>query len=184
MKTRILVFLAVLSVAGPAIAQHEGQTPELIPLEEILDGVAAREGLTFTLMPQAAASISVWQLDPDEITFAQLHTLLANYGLAAVAVEDVINIIPNGVVRQYPLPILTEPDDSMADDQWVTWIIRTERANASMMVPIIRPILPQQGHLVAHPDSGTILIVDRYANAVRVVELIRDIDENSPRARD
>ncbi len=179
MRAGVFVLFACLFVAFPAAAQDEGQARETVALDDVLDGVARREGLTFTVAAPVPVSIVVGQLDPDEITYAQLHTVLTNNFLAAVAVEDVINIVPMQTIRQYPLPTLSEPDDSIADDQWVTWLYQTQRGRATMFVPIVRPILPQQGHLVAHPQSGTILIVDRYANVLRVVELIREMDENS-----
>lgn len=179
MPTRILAVFLCLFAAAPVFAQGEAQARETVALDDVLDGVARREGVTFTVAAPVPVRIVVGQLDPDEITYAQLHTVLRNNALAAVAVEDVINIVPMQTIRQYPLPTLTEPDDSIADDQWVTWLYRTKRGQATMFVPIVRPILPQQGHLVAHPQSGTILIVDRYANVLRVVELIREMDENS-----
>ena len=181
MKSFGLVLAVICYIALPvdASADTVEQSRETVALDDVLSGVARREGLTFTVTAQAPANIVVGQLDADDITFAQLHTVLTNNALAAVAVEDVINIVPMQVIRQYPLPILSEPDDSIADDQWVTWVYRVEKAAPTMLVPIVRPILPQQGHLVAHPQSGTIMIVDRYANALRVIELIRDLDENS-----
>lgn len=175
----VLATICFLSLPLDATASIEAQVRETVSLDDVLDGVARREGLTFTVAAAVPVSIVVGQLDPDEITYAQLHTVLTNNALAAVAVEDVINIVPMQTIRQYPLPTLSEPDDSIADDQWVTWLYQTERGQARMFVPIVRPILPQQGHLVAHPQSGTILIVDRYANALRVVELIREMDEKS-----
>ena len=179
---RVGVFVVVLSLlaSAPVASSDSVQPRDTVMLGEVLDGISRREGLSFAVTAQAPARIVAGQLDPDEITYAQLHTVLTNNGLAAVAVEDIVNIVPIGAVRQYPLPTLIEADESMADDQWVTWIVRTERANPAAMIPILRPILPQQGHLVAHPDSGMIVIVDRYANARRVAALVRQIDENSP----
>ena len=181
MKSLGLTLAIVFFISMPVSASASSvvQARETVALDEVLDGVARREGLTFTVTAQAPVNIVVGQLEPDDITYAQLHTVLMNNALAAVAAEDVINIIPMQLVRQYPLPTLSERDDSIADDQWVTWIYRVQRASPTMFVPIVRPILPQQGHLVAHPESGTILIVDRYANALRVVDLISKMDENS-----
>ena len=175
-----LVFLVSMPIDASASSAVQGR--ETVMLDEVLDGVARREDLSFAITAEAPVRIVVGQLDADEITLAQLHTVLLNNELAAVAVEDVINIVPIGTIRQYPLPTLSEPDDSIADDQWVTWIYHVENATATMFVPIVRPILPQQGHLVAHPESRTILMVDRYANALRVVDLIRHMDENASTA--
>lgn len=178
MRAQTLAVFACLFLMAPAAAQD--QAPETYALQKVLESVARNEGHRFAVTREAPVEIVVGELDPDEITFRQLHTVLTNNGLAAVAVEDIVNIVPIQVIRQYPLPTLTEPDDSIADDQWVTWVYQVRNASPTMFVPIMRPLLPQQGHLVAHPESSTIVIVDRYANLLRVVELIRDMDENSP----
>ena len=177
----VICFISLPVDASASSAEHSRETVEL---DEVLDSVASREGLTFAITAQAPVNIVVGQLDPDDITYAQLHTVLFNNGLAAVTVEDIVNIVPIATIRQQPLPTLSEPDDSIADDQWVTWIYRPQRAWPAMFVPIVRPILPQQGHLVAHPESRTVVLVDRYANALRVIELIRDMDENATEVRE
>ena len=178
MKTSLRAALLILALLPAATFADEHEAAG-VRLERVLENIARSEGLAFALTAHAPVNVVVGQLDPDDITYAQLHTVLTNNGLAAVAVEDIVNIVPIGAIRQHALPTLTEPDDSVADDQWVTWVYRTERANPSTMIPILRPLLPQQGHLVASIDSRTIVIVDRYANALRVVDLIRDMDENS-----
>ncbi len=179
MRAQILVAFVCLFAVTPAVAEEQSQAPETVPLQEVLQSVARDERLKFAVTAQAPVEIVVGELEPDEITYRQLHTVLTNNALAAVAVEDVINIVPVSTIRQYPLPTLSEPDDSIADDQWVTWIYQVKNASPTMFVPIMRPMLPQQGHLVAHPESGTIVMVDRYANTLRVVELIEELDENS-----
>lgn len=179
MRTQIPGILVCLFALAPTVAQDQPQVPATVALQEVLESVARAEGHKFAVNAQVPVGIVLGELDPDEITYRQLHTVLTNNALAAVAVEDIANIVPISTIRQYPLPTLSEPDDSIADDQWVTWVYRVKNASPTMFVPVMRPILPQQGHLVAHPQSNTIMIVDRYANTLRVVDLIRDMDENS-----
>ena len=46
-------------------------------------------------------------------------------------------------------------------------------------MPILRPLVPQYGHLVAHPGSNMLIISDRAANVGRIVSIVRRIDQAS-----
>ena len=65
----------------------------------------------------------------------------------------------------------------MADDEWVTRTVRLQHIDAVQTVPLLRPLLPQQGHLAAVPASNTLILVDRYGNTRRVLELLRAMDK-------
>ena len=45
-----------------------------------------------------------------------------------------------------------------------------------MLVPILRPLLPQSAHLAAHADSNRLIVMDRYENIQRITEIIRALD--------
>lgn len=53
--------------------------------------------------------------------------------------------------------------------------------NAAQLVPILRPMIPQSGHLAAYPDRNALVIVDRSANVRRLVEVVK-ILEGLPKA--
>ncbi len=46
----------------------------------------------------------------------------------------------------------------------------------AQMVPILRPLVPQQGHLAAYPSSNVLVISDRAANIHRLITIIGRID--------
>ena len=50
---------------------------------------------------------------------------------------------------------------------------------ATQLVPILRPLIPQYGHLVAHSGSNMLIISDRAANVDRMLSIIRRIDQAS-----
>jgi len=47
---------------------------------------------------------------------------------------------------------------------------------ASMLVPVLRPLLPQQAHMVAMPCTNTLLLVDTFANVKRVEKIVSAMD--------
>jgi general secretion pathway protein D len=62
-------------------------------------------------------------------------------------------------------------------DDIVTQVIQVNNVGAAQLVPILRPLVPQYGHLVAHPGSNMLIISDRAANVIRMITIIRRIDQ-------
>jgi len=195
MKHLHIVCLATVLVvlAGPARAeenapddqQRRGHAPYPdVSLAEVLDSVGKAHDRVFLTDRRVPARVVVGQLTPDEVDYSALLIILRNNQLAAIAQGRTTNIVPASVIRQYPLPVLFEDDKSLDDNEWVTRVVHLENAPAPSMVPILRPLLPREGHLAASAPSNTILIVDRLGNARRVVSMISKLDASAAPRRE
>jgi general secretion pathway protein D len=192
----VIAFACVFAflVVGAHAADNEGLTLSMekteasaFPRERLgglLDIVGKKSGRTFLVQAEVPSTVVVGQPRARDITYSMLLKILRNNGLAAVTDGDMTSIIPVAKIRQHALPLLFEDDDTIDSEEWVTRVIRLEKATATQMVPIMRPMLPQQGHLVANAQSNTVVIVDRYANVRRVVRIIAEIDSSSPARQD
>ena len=187
-KPLIACFLVVLV---PVVLAEEAGAPETacetapsasptVALVDLLELVSRKSNKEFLIDSRAPADVVVGQFDWHDVTYPLLHTILRNNELAAVTLQGKVNIVPVVAIRQYPLPIIYEDDDTIADDEWVTRIMRPKKAPATMMVPVLRPLLPQQGLLSAVPHSNTLTIVGRYANVKRIAEMVQDMDDHTP----
>ena len=188
MATQKLSALLIIAFLVPAslwaqekpdqqVAQHRLHE---VPLVEVLDAVRRNDDRSFLVDHRVSPSIVIGQADLRDLDYGTLLVILRNNDLAAVNVNDVVNVIPASIVRQYPLPVIAEADDSIHDEEWVTWVIHVENASPGSIVPIIRPIMPAAGHFAANPGSRSMLLVDRYGNAKRIVDIIRQLDDASP----
>ena len=186
-KSLIACVLVVL-VLGVMAEEAGGQetpcenAPSALPtiaLNDLLESVGRKSNKEFLVDSRVPAEVVIGQMDRRDITYPLLHSVLRNNELAAVTVQGVVNIVPVRNVRNYPLPVLYEDDSTIADDEWVTRIMRPKRAGAAMMVPILRPLVPRQGYLSGNPQSNTLMIVARYANARRIAEMVQDMDEHT-----
>lgn len=83
-------------------------------------------------------------------------------------------------IRQKPLPVITELDESIDADAWVAMVYQVENAEAVMFVPILRPMVPKNGHLVAHPASNSLVIADSYANLEKLITIVKILDAATP----
>ena len=187
-RTALLVLVALLCSSSLAFSQENdantAQLPrpqlEQVALVDVLDAVRRNDERSFLIDHRVRPSIVIGRTDLRRIDYEKLLLILRNNDLAAVTAGDIVNIIPVSIVRQYPLPVIYESDDSILDEEWVTWVIQTENATPQSIVPIVRPIMPAAGHFAADPEAQSMLLVDRYGNAKRIVALIEHLDDATP----
>jgi membrane-bound lytic murein transglycosylase A len=171
-----------LPAAGPGVApaSDTGAAPAAAPtvaLQSLLDEVGSRTGRRFLVDQKAPAQLRLGTVAVSGLTYPLLLTVLRNNGLAAVTVDGVVNIVPDAGIRAYTLPVVTKDDASLADDEWVTRSVTLQHIDAVQTVPLLRPLLPQQAHLVAVQASNTLVLVDRYGNTRRIIELLKSMDK-------
>ncbi len=103
-------------------------------------------------------------------------SILAVYDFIAVPDGNVVKILPDANARQ--MPSIDLPDHvSATSDEIVTQVIDVKNVNAAQLVPILRPMIPQYGHLAAYPAGNILIISDRASNVNRMIRIIRRIDQ-------
>ena len=184
---RFAALSALTSIAVVALAQDEPPArPEpdtsaqatstaRVDLEGLVREVAASSGREFLLDPRAR-QVFVAGTPVENMTYPVLLSILRLNGYAAVEVEGRVNIVPDAIVRQLAPPLLQADDPNVADDEWVMRIIDVPddgiENRAAMLVPILRPMMPQTAHFAAFPQAGKLIIVDRYANVRRITAIV------------
>ncbi|MEM9401049.1 MAG: hypothetical protein AAGA44_01035 [Pseudomonadota bacterium] len=173
----LVITLIVAGVALPADAADEAPprpAHELVELRDLLDAVSKAEGKDFLVDRRVQASVVIGTLSLRDVDYAAFLSILRNNDLAAVDGKDIVRVIPVAYVRQSPLPILRDSDSSLPADAWVARILMLKNTAAPPMVPILRPMVPQQGHLVATAD--TLLIVAPYGVTEQLAEIAQTLD--------
>ncbi|WP_455234047.1 type II secretion system secretin GspD, partial [Thiogranum longum] len=88
---------------------------------------------------------------------------------------DIIKIVPDVSAKQDSIPNVDD-DEPGQGDEMVTRVVHVDNVAAAQLVPILRPLVPQQGHLAAYPATNVLIISDRAENVTRLVSIIRRID--------
>ena len=184
---RILIAFVVIAIAGAtfspgysfAAEEQEQVQQSRVALDELLDTVSRNSGEQFLVHANVRPDVVVGPMRTRDVSLTTLHTVLRNNGLAAVRAEGVISIIPVATVRQNPLRVVTADDDSIPADEWVLRSVRTKNGPPMQLVALMRPLVPQAGHLVAHASSSTLTIVAPYGVATHVVRLVEEMDRHS-----
>lgn len=144
-------------------------------IRKIVEAVGEVTGKTFILDPRVTAKVTILSKTPmsPEAFYEAFLSILQVHGYIAITTGDVVKIIPDATARQHPNPPTTE---GAAADDIVTQVIQVHNIGAAQLVPILRPLIPQYGHLAAHPGSNMLIISDRASNVKRLINIIRRID--------
>jgi len=173
-----LAVMAVTYAAGLA-AQQATITPNYkdADIRQVIEAVGEVTGKNFILDPRVKAQVTMLSASPmtPDAFYEAFLSILSVYGFVAVPSGDVIKILPDANARQVP-GAENEPGGGRPDDI-VTRVIAVQNVAAAQLVPILRPLIPQYGHLVAHPPSNLLIISDRASNVDRMVRIVARIDQ-------
>jgi general secretion pathway protein D len=172
----------VLLVLGslPTHAQQTTITPNYkdADLGQIVEAVSEITKKNFIIDPRVRAQVTMVSNTPltADAFYEAFLAILQVHGFVAVPAGNIIKIIPDANARQVPSVDL--PDRvSSSSDEIVTQVIAIKNVSAAQLVPILRPLIPQYGHLAAYPASNMLIISDRANNVNRMVRIIRRIDQ-------
>jgi len=180
--------VAVGTFPTPAGAQAQGMiTPNYkdADLSQIIEAVSAVTGKNFIVDPRVKAQVTMLSSTPmsPNAFYEAFLSILQVHGFVAVPSGDTIKIIPDANARQVPANDLPGRV-SATSDEIVTQVVAVKNVSAAQLVPILRPLIPQYGHLAAYPASNMLIISDRASNVNRMMRIIQRIDQQGDEAVD
>lgn len=143
---------------------------------EVIGMVSEVTGRNFVVDPRVRARVTVVSarpLTPDAL-YQTFLSVLQVHQFAAVPTGDTIKIIPSMETRHSSG---VEPPRPTGEEDIVTRVLQVQNVPAAQMQAVLRPLVPQFGHIAAFPPSNMIVISDRAGNVDRLVEIIRRIDQ-------
>jgi general secretion pathway protein D len=178
--------LAALLISSDVARSQASETPSVenergVPIEELIATVAKRTGKQFMVDPRVRARVTLIGQDLGTFDYPDLLAVLRMHGFTAFENSGYVNVIPDANSRQVPVPIVSGRE-SPPDSAVVTKIIPVKSISAAQLVPVLRPMIPQYGHLVAYPCRNTLILVDTFANVKRIEKVIQAIDVGEPYA--
>lgn len=146
-------------------------------IRALIGTVSKFTGKNFIIDPRVKAKVTVISSNTmsEEEVYQVFLSVLQVHGFAAVPAGTVIKIVPIVNAKQASLPLITGRL-RISGDQLITKIIRLDHVPASQLVPILRPLIPQQGHLAAYNPTNTLIITDHAGNIKRLLKIIAGVD--------
>lgn len=190
---RLAIIVASLCLSGAAFAQsstsestsaaHEStsiaRAENGVPISRLIAGVAKKTGKKFIIDPRVSGNVDLVGQDFANVSYSELFSILRIYGYTAIESGDYVTVVPIAYVRQSKLPEVSGKE-TLPDAQYVTTVITVKNVPATQLVPIIRPMIPQEGHFAALPCVNKLIMVDTFANVRRVETVIESLDVGEP----
>jgi general secretion pathway protein D len=147
-------------------------------ITQVAEAVAAATGKNFIIDPRVRAQVTMLSstaMTPEAFYEAFL-SILQVYGFIALPQGNVVKIMPDTNAKTSPSVDL--PDHvSSTSDEIVTQVLDVKNVSAAQLVPILRPMVPQYGSLVAYAAGNILVITDHASNVNRMIRIIRRIDQ-------
>jgi general secretion pathway protein D len=166
---------AVNAVTPSAGQQEESWTINLkgADIREFIDQVAQISGQTFVVDPRVKGQVSV--VSNTALSLSEVYQLflsvMATHGFSVITQGEQARIVPNAEAK-------ADADAGRAaPDRLETRLIQVQHGSATELIPLIRPLIPQYGHLAAVSSANAIIISDRSANIERIEDLLRQLDQ-------
>ncbi len=149
-------------------------------IQAVISTVAQATGKNFIIDPRVKGKVTLISNRPmgkGEI-YKVFLSILEVHGFTAIPSGEAIKIVPDADAKHSSLPNASKRRPGRGDEA-VTRVIEIEHVTAAQLVPILRPLVPPQGHLAAYPQSNVLIISDRAANIARLINIIKRIDQPS-----
>jgi general secretion pathway protein D len=182
-RRRLAVTLAALALSAMALAEQPNSqriTPNFkdADITQIIEAVGMATGKNFIIDPRVRAQVTMLSstpMTPDQFYQAFL-AILQVHGFVAIPTGNVVKIVPDANMRQYAANDL--PDHvSSSSDEMVTQVLAVQNINASQLVPVLRPLMPQNAQLSAVTGANILILSDRASNVNRMLRIIARIDQ-------
>jgi general secretion pathway protein D len=179
-RLKIVALGLVLGLGGTSSTLAQDAGPQIMPnyreadIRQIIEAVGEVTGRNFLVDPRVNADVTLLSytpMSPDAFYDAFLATLQV-HGYAALEAGDVVKIVLDANARQLP-----GAEIGADGDRFVTQTVELQNIGAAQLVPILRPLVPQYGHLTAHPTSNILIIADRASNVKRMLNIIARMDQ-------
>ena len=177
---RAIGITAALTLSAVSAAQEYTVNLKDTDIQEFIKFVADVTGTTMVVDPNVKGKVRVISSKP--VSQAELYDLFLSIldvqGYTAVRSGQVIRIVPSKDARSSPVPIM-EDQSAVGNDEYVTQVIRLDNISAAKLIPVLRPLVPQQAHLAAYAPSNAIIISDIRSNIGRIVDIIERMDRSA-----
>lgn len=180
---RALFVSVVACFASPVLTvQAQEYTVNLkdTDIQEFIKFVADVTGSTIVIDPSVKGKVKVISSKP--VSKAELYDLFLSildvHGYTAVRSGAVIRVIPNKDARSAPVDV-ADGSTQINNDEYVTQVVRLENVSAAKLIPVLRPLVPQQAHMAAYAPSNAIIISDIRSNINRIMDIIDRMDRTA-----
>jgi general secretion pathway protein D len=181
----VALLVALLLGSAPLSAQDYTVNLNDTDIQELIKFVAEATGKTIVVDPAVKGKVKVISSHPvsaDEL-YQLFLSILDVHGYAAVRSGDVVRVIQNKDARSAPVAV-SDGNSGITSEEYVTQVLRLDNISAAKLIPVLRPLVPQQAHMAAYAPSNAIIISDISSNIDKIKDIIDRMDKSAVQQTD
>ena len=145
-------------------------------IREFVTQISVITGKSFVVDPRVKGNVTVissTSMDKDTI-YELFLSVLRVHGYAAVPTGNITKIVQQVLAKQSGNPKdFLRPAQS---EELVTAVIPVRNSASENLVKILRPLIPQYGHVAGISSPNVLIISDHAGNIARLTEIVNRID--------
>ena len=161
---------------GKAIEESWKVSLKNADIREFVTQVSVITGKSFVVDPRVKGNVTVistTSMDKDTI-YDLFLSVLRVHGYAAVPTGNITKIVQQVLAKQSG-----NPQDFLSpaqSEELVTAVIPVRNSASEDLVKILRPLIPQYGHVAGISSPNVLIISDHAGNIARLTEIVNRID--------
>ena len=171
--------ITALSFASETQASEETWTTinlKNADIREFVTQISTITGKSFIVDPRVKGNVTIISNTPmgKDAIYQLFLSVLRVQGYAAIPSGNVTKIVQQVLAKQS-----SNPNDFQAvssSEELVTSVIPVRNSRVADLVKILRPLVPQYGHLAGIDQPNALIISDHADNVVRLTEIISRVD--------
>jgi general secretion pathway protein D len=175
-----LFYLLATLWAAVASAQNFTVNLKEADIQELIKFVAEATDTTIVVDPAVKGKVKVVSSKPVSRTelYDLFLSILEVHGYTAVRSGGVVRVIQSKDARSAPVTV-RDDEGRRGNDEYVTQVMRLKNISAAKLIPVLRPLVPQQAHMAAYAPSNAIIISDVASNIDRIAAIIERMDRTA-----
>lgn len=147
-------------------------------LATLIKLISDKTGRSFVVDPRVQGKATILTSKPmskDEL-YNVFLSVLEVQGFAAVPDGAIVKIVPNANAKFISG---VAGRGKGGDDLYSTRVVQVSHVSAAQLVPILRPLIPPEGHLAAHTESNTLIVSAPGGTIDRLMAIIKRVDQST-----
>lgn len=153
---------------------------EDVDLRVVTNFVSKVTGQNFLLDDRVKGTVTI--ISPTKIPVGEVNQVFMSVldvkGFTTIPSGRVVKIVPSANAKQLSLPTGIGKDISQIvfEDRMITQLIPLQYADSQQLLPILSPLISQQGFLTSYSPTNTLILTDLSSNIRKLLTIINNFD--------
>ncbi len=148
-------------------------------IRAVIKAIASIMHKNFLIDPRVQGQVSIVSTEPlgNKALYQAFLSMLQVLGYAAVSNSGVTKIVPISEAKTQGIHFANGKQPGFASEI-VVRVIKIHNGSAQQMIPLVRPLISEQGVVTVYQPSNSLLLVGHATNLQRIANMVHQLDQS------